>query len=258
MNTALLFKTIIISLSLLTLTNNAFAKSCSLSMGWESWIPYQFQNKDGVITGLDIDLIRSILNNMECTLDLKNTSWKRLLTQTQKGEIDLVSGASLTEEREKWAYFTAPYRQERRVLFILKGEKHKYPLSNLNDIITSKFKLGVTRGVYNGDEFTKLMQNPSFTKQLQTVSKESINPKKLMKGRINGYIADAISGSQLLREMGLLEKVEIHPLTIHSSDVYVMFSKKSTSEELVKQFNSSLEKLRKTGKHTQIINQYLQ
>ena len=124
-------------------------------------------------------------------------------------------------------------------------------------MINIDFKLGVSRGVYNGETFKNMMSNPAFAKLTQIVSKESINPKKLVKGRINGYVADAISGIQDLKDMGLQDQVEIHPFTIHSSNVYVMLSKKSTSQETVDKFNQSLETLKTNGKQQAVISKYL-
>ncbi|WP_339668412.1 transporter substrate-binding domain-containing protein [Dasania marina] len=234
------------------------AHSCSLSMGWEEWQPYAYKNASGELTGLDIELVTSILENMNCQLQLKNMPWKRLLNDTKEGNNDLVSGASITEERKQWGQFTLPYRQETRALFVRKGTSEKFAIHQLQDMVSAKFKLGLTRGVYNGDAFAKMMENPEFKKLTQVVSKESINPKKLVKNRIDGYVADAISGSQILRDMGLSDKIEIHPYTIYAADVHVLMSKKSTNPELLEKFNNSLAQLQSEGKLQAIINRYLQ
>ncbi|MCZ0864098.1 transporter substrate-binding domain-containing protein [Dasania sp. GY-19] len=234
------------------------AQDCRLSMGWEHWQPYAYKNERDEISGLDIELVTAILDNMNCQLSLKSMPWKRLLSDTEAGKVDLVSGASYTKEREQWAYFTQPYRQETRALFVRKGSSESYAINDLNDLIKTKFKLGLTRGVYNGEAFEKMMAKPEFKKLTQVVSKESINPKKLLKGRIDGYIADAMSGSHTLRELGILDQIEIHPYTIYATDVHVLISKKSNKAERVQQFNNSLIQLQKAGTLQAIIDKYLQ
>ena len=172
------------------------ALACSFNMGWEPWKPYQYKNDKGQLTGLDIELVKLIVDNMGCQLHSKQAPWKRQLNETKEGKIDLLAGASMTDERKQWAYFTAPYRQETRALFVRKGESTQYSIHSLQDLVSKQFKLGITHGVYNGEAFKKMMQNPAFKKLTQEVSSENINPKKLIKGRIHGYIADAISGTQ--------------------------------------------------------------
>ena len=77
-----------------------------------------------------------------------------------------------------------------------------------------------------------------------------------MKGRIDGFLSDPLSGTAGLRKEGLLEKVKIL-MQVYSDDIFVMFSKKSTSPEIVKAFNESLSELKKNGTYDQIINKYL-
>jgi len=234
------------------------APSCAYTMGWEQWKPYQYLDESNNLTGLDIELVESILSNMQCELSLKNKPWKRLLVEAEQGSMDIVASASITAERQKWGYFTEAYRYESRVLFVLKGDAERQPLNNLNDVVSTNFRVGIERGAYNGPEFEKLMNNESFSEQIKVVRDESINVKKLLSKRIDGYIGDAISGSQLLRDMKQLDKIEIHPLKIYSSGVYVIFSKLSSSEESIKAFNLSLANLKKNGKHQSIIDKYLE
>ena len=230
---------------------------CVLKMGWEPWKPYQYIDENMMLNGLDIEIIEAVVNNIGCRLEKKKVPWKRLLIEAETGRIDLVAGASMTEDRKKWAYFSQPYREETRVLFVLKGTSGIYKFNSLSDIIGTRFELGVNRGAYNGEMFERLMENPEFSEHVDIVTTEVQNHKKLIIGRIQGFIGDAISGTHLLRERKILDKVEIHPLKIHSSSIYVMFSKKSTTPELVENFNKSLTTLEENGIHKKIIKKYL-
>mgnify|MGYP000229219900 CR=1 FL=1 len=239
-------------------TQASFAEpSCELKMGWEPWEPYQFLNKDKQLTGLDIELIGAVVKEMGCKIQFKQKPWKRLLVEAKNGSMDIVAGASKTEERQKWAYFTDIYREETRVLFTLNGTSKQYPFKLLKDFIGTGFIIGVNRGAFNGDEFDQLMQKKDFKKMIQVVSKESQNHDKLIAKRIDGYIGDAISGINLLHKKNIYNKIEIHPVKINSSGIYVMFSKKSTTLDLVKRFNDSLNRLKKNGVYDIILKTYL-
>jgi ABC-type amino acid transport substrate-binding protein len=56
--------------------------------------------------------------------------------------------------------------------------------------------------------------------------------------------------------MGLQNKMEIL-MPIYSDNIYLMFSKKSMSPDIVKAFNSNLAELRESGAYDQIMNKYL-
>ncbi|MBF0103669.1 MAG: amino acid ABC transporter substrate-binding protein [Desulfobacterales bacterium] len=228
----------------------------NLSIGWEPWEPYQYE-KDQKVTGLDIDLVTAILDSFQCKLNLKKLVWKRHLEFLEMGEIDLAAGASITPDREKFAYFSNAYRTESAVLYVRKGESSKYSFSKLEDIVGTPFKLGITRDYYYGEDVKKLMENPKAKHQIEEVHQNDLNFKKLLTKRIDGFLSDPIAATFGLRNEGVLDQVEVHPLFIFSNDIYIMFSKKSTTPEIVKVFNDNLAKLKANGTIDQILNRYL-
>jgi polar amino acid transport system substrate-binding protein len=56
---------------------------------------------------------------------------------------------------------------------------------------------------------------------------------------------------------GFLDKIERHPLPIFSTDVFIIFSKKSKLLNIVKDFNEGIKKVKQNGTYSQIINKYL-
>jgi polar amino acid transport system substrate-binding protein len=42
------------------------ASSCILKVGWEPWEPFQYLDSSNHLTGLDVDMIRAIVQNMGC------------------------------------------------------------------------------------------------------------------------------------------------------------------------------------------------
>ena len=82
-------------------------------------------------------------------------------------------------------------------------------------------------------------------------------PKKLLAKHIDGYIADKIAGAQILRETKDLDKVAVHPMYIFADTVHVLFSKKTTTPELVERFNRSVSILKANGTYDRITRKYL-
>ena len=50
----------------------------------------------------------------------------------------------------------------------------------------------------------------------------------------------------------------MHPLKVYSTNIHVMFSKKSVDKGFVEVFNKNLKKLKSNGQYKSIINKYLE
>ncbi len=226
-------------------------------MGWDPWKPYQYLDNNKKLVGLDIKLIGSTIEHMGCEIKYVKIPWKRLLLSVKDGSIDFAAGVSKTNERSAWGYFSHTYRKSDIGLFILKEDKHKYPYDSLTTLFKNiRFSVGMLRGAYIGEEVKMLLNNPKTRESFELVSIETQNPKKLLVNRIDGFLADKVTGRQYLRELEGLYMAVIHPMHVFSSDLHLLFSKQSTSQKLVDKFNKSLSVLQKNGAHQKIFNEY--
>jgi polar amino acid transport system substrate-binding protein len=228
----------------------------SFSIGWDPWMPYQHIDKNNRLTGLDIELIQSIFSDMGCTLEYKQVPWKQLLPAVKRGQISLAAGASKSLERMAYAYFSNAYRIEAVVLFVRKGETKA--IKHISDIIGSDLKIGILKGNYYGQTFEKLMKNKNFKEHIQLVSADQINITKTLNKRIDGFLCDKYAGISEINRIGAFNRFDIHPNPISSSDIHLMFSKKTCKPIDVNRFNDSLKKLKKNGTLNQIIHKYFQ
>ncbi|WP_108650575.1 substrate-binding periplasmic protein [Dongshaea marina] len=225
---------------------------CVLNMGWE---PYQYQ-EDSHLTGFDIELMRLAATDMGCELKLHQRPWQRGIHEARVGVQDLVAGASMTEERQRWFYYSAPYRTETMALFVMKGTSDLYSFSQLRDIVDSQFRLGINRGVYYGKAFEKARQELIDNGRLSVYNTEQQKYKMFMSGRIDGFLGGQASIKALVKNY--LDDVEIYPLKITTSDQYILFSKVSTTPGQVARFNQSLAKLKRSGAYQKLVERFLQ
>ena len=64
----------------------------------------------GKIVGFDIDVMNAICEKINCKTNFVNTGWDGIFGALQQGEFDMViSGVSITEERDKIVDFSEPY-----------------------------------------------------------------------------------------------------------------------------------------------------
>ncbi|MCG8688710.1 MAG: transporter substrate-binding domain-containing protein [Desulfobacterales bacterium] len=227
-------------------------------IGWEDWAPFQYRDDQGKVTGLDIDLISMIMDRGNLTIKFIEAPWKRHLYEVEKGRIHLAGAASKMPEREKYAYFSDPYRTESVVVYIRKGEADKHrSFKRLKDLRSIDFQLGAVNEYYYGETFSELMKDKAFQAKVQFVYKDELNIKKLMAGRIDGLFMEPVVATSKFRALNLLDKVEVLPVFVYEDDIYVMFSKKSVSPNIVEAFNKSLKRIRSNGEYDRILGKYI-
>jgi len=239
-------------------TNNQIWARCErpFVMVWYEWAPFTFTDSQNNKTGLDSDLIKEIMRKMGCDLEYIALPWNRALSSIENGKVDMLYGASKKPEREKYALFSAPYRNDIAALFVRKGESGRYPIKKVSDLVGSDFRLGINQGLNYGKEFDELMKNPQFKKNIQAITSWN-NPQKLAMGRIDGYLGEPISTVENIKELNLIGKIERHPMdSIFIGTIHMMFSKKTTSPETVNNFNDALTKIKNDGTYKDILMKY--
>lgn len=63
----------------LGLAGPVHAGKCHFSVGWEPWKPYQFRNADGELEGLDVEVVRAVVERLDCSLEYHQPPWYRRL-----------------------------------------------------------------------------------------------------------------------------------------------------------------------------------
>ncbi|MBF0549901.1 MAG: amino acid ABC transporter substrate-binding protein [Deltaproteobacteria bacterium] len=235
---------------------NLVQAQSSLKVGWEPAAPYQYLDSKGHLTGLDIELFSAIAKKVNVKLEFKKILWKKLLSEVEQGTMDIALSATKTAEREKFAFFSDPYRKEVIVLFVRRGESEKYHFKTLNDLVGSKFRLGVTSGNFYGKSFDLLMKNPTFVKQTEEASDDLSNYQKLLANKIDGFLADQTGTVIDIRKEGLNGKMDIYPMDITTEDICFIFSRKSVKPDMVGTFNAGLKALKASGDYDKIINKF--
>lgn len=242
----------------LLLAATPVAAECTLKVGWETWIPYSYEDAEGRVTGLDIDLLRAMAKQAGCELSFFEVPWGRLLEELRHGNlVQMAKGASYTSERASYAWFSDPYRTEVMELFMPREDLNQYTFTAFEDMIDAGFRLGVGRDHYYGEAFAQAMKNPSFQRLTQEVTTDIQNIKKLEIGRIDGFLSDRYVAAHLLRERGPTGWVQAHPMYVNSNGVHLMFSKQAVQPETVARFNAALEGLKESGEYDRILAAYL-
>jgi len=235
------------------------AAACTLTVGWEPYVPYQFAGENGAATGADIELMRAVAKAIKCPAVFREMPWARQLSQLKNGTLDVAMSASRTPERESYALFSKPYRQSEMAIFVRDGTASQYPLSGLSDIPRIDFQLGVIFGYYYGDEFETLKHDPGFASHVDAAADYPTNIRKLLHERIDGLLVDDLAVMlAAVSDLGVAARVERHPLHIPGDDFHLMFSRQSVDPQLIAAVNRTLEEMKSDGSIEAILKKFVQ
>lgn len=231
--------------------------ACTLSLGWESYEPFQFKDASGAVTGVDVEVFREVAKEVGCTVTTKEIPWKRLLNDLEAGKMDAAMGAQPTPEREAYAVFSPAYRGDRMSLWVRKGEVDTVGAEGLPAIKGKPFRLGTAAGYEYGDVFEALKADPAFAKQIDESASTEFSLRKLAGKRIDGFIENDFVAVAMARKEKLASAIEPHPVPVQAADAMFMFSRKSVPADTVTAFNEALERLKANGRIDAILSSYL-
>ena len=244
-------------LKLLTLWMTLFSVAnadCEFNVLWEQWQPYQFKKQQHQISGLDNDILRQVISEMNCGLNFTQRPWQRGLVELQQGKIHIASGASKTPERQQFALFSIPYRQETVALVSLKS----IAAQSLAEITQLSLRVGVSRGYYYGEKLNRLIAKDHPSKlHFEEAGNDQQNLDKLLSGRVDAILIDPLVANDLLTRRQLQSEPELNHIAIEQSPIYFMFSKKIVGPEFVHNFNSALSSFKKSKSYKAIKKKYL-
>jgi|GEM_PF-73330 len=236
----------------------------TLRCGWYTWDPYQFIDPEAeipVLTGLDIKLTREIFRDAGYAVDYNEVSWEQHQVDIREGTRDIASGAYMTQARTAYAWFSEPYRTETDVLYVPTGVAARIPARNLAELLrrlsAERFRLGIVEGYHYGDEVMAWVKAPANAGLAFPAGTDYDNMVRLIEGRIDGFLADRLSGATMAWRRELQGRIEEHPIPVFTGELRVMFSKRTMTRTDVAAFNRSLARLRASGFYDKVVREYL-
>ncbi len=234
------------------------APDCQLTAGWDPWEPYHYIAAGDEVQGMDIELMNAIASGANCEINYQQGNWSNLLNQLRNDEIDLMMGATRIPEREAFARFSEPYREDSFILYVLEGEATRVENQSLEQLMANGFRLGVTQGYYYGEEFNALQSNPEFADQIIDASVGEMNFTHLLDGQIDGFLEHPPVATAIKRRRGDTDPIIATENSIGGGPVTFMFSRENVDASVVERFNAALQSLKESGEHQRMINRYME
>lgn len=241
------------------------ASVSELRGGWYPWMPYQYidAKDDGQkLTGLDVELFREIFEQqLQFTLDLPQLNWDEHQQLLREGSRDIAGGAFMTQERGEYVYFSDPYRTEDIVLVARRSSIKARQLLEKRAFIkrfpSSRLRLGVVDGYVYGDFLDAFLKDPVNRKRWLSSSDEQSNLQNLVEGKVDLVPVDRLVGATLIWQNNFGDQLVMGVQPIFSGPIVALFSRRSTSPELVQAFNQALKTIRANGTYNMIVRGHL-
>lgn len=158
-----------------------------------------------------------------------------------------------TPEREKDMYYSDTVVPGKR-LVILYLKKNKFDWKTPADL--KGLKVGSTIG-YNPGEILKQAEKDGLV-TIDTASKEFLNVKKLLAGRIDIWAATDSAAASLIKEQAgdRADEIAVHPKPLQELTYHLLLSRAvPANESRIEKFNAGLKALKDSGKWQQYIDE---
>jgi polar amino acid transport system substrate-binding protein len=235
----------------------AQAQDCVKTVRWYDDVPYTYRGPDGNPTGLTVDVLQEAMGRIGCKARWVELPWARALASLEGGQLDILPGALMTPERQRFAYFSRAVNRSPNVLFMAKTAVDKYPFQKLADLVGSDFRLGMQLGVSYGPEYDALLPNPAFAARLNSVTLRRNAWSMIALGRLDGIIADETTGLVELQQLGLLKTVVKTNLVVSGAPAHVAISRRTSTPEFVQSLDLAIGSMLDDGSFRRIRERYV-
>ncbi|WP_374123855.1 basic amino acid ABC transporter substrate-binding protein [Leptotrichia hongkongensis] len=203
--------------------------------------PFEYV-ENGQVTGFDVDLINEIGKNLGYKVEIIDQSFDGLIPALKAGKIDIiVSGMSSTEERKKSVDFTDDYFVSKETYIRKKGNAAVTPAT------LSGKKIGVQLGTIQEIE-AKEINGATVVPNESTVN----TILDLKAGKIDVIILEKAVAQEYMKKNPEMEIFDEKPAKIGMA----MALNKGKNQELIKQINDELKKMKENGKYNELIKKY--
>ncbi|CAK0770523.1 polar amino acid transport system substrate-binding protein [Azospirillaceae bacterium] len=251
-------KIITITIFLATFFGIAPSFSCVLRAGSEApYPPFQILREDDSFSGIEIELLLLIGQEIGCHIDLVAMPWARILRSIETGVLEVAMNALEKPERAIYAWFSDSYLQVDARFFVRKLDAESYKINELADLLKFPGEIGIVNGYSYGKDFDLLVNNnPNFAAQLTPAKNFQTNLLMLAKGRINGFIGQDVPVLALAQELNLKDQISVVGPIFDRFEYRFMLSRATVTEGMVMRINQSLKNLREQGSILRIIKKY--
>jgi putative amino-acid transport system substrate-binding protein len=233
-------KTLLInSLLMISLLASAplLAQDSPLRVGMSGqYFPFTFVEQDE-LKGFDVDVMNALGKEMGREIKYETANFSGLFGMLESGRIDTVANQiTITEDRKKAYVFSDPYVYDGAQVVTKKGNTEIQGVEDLK---------GKTVAVNLGSNFEALLMELPYADQIEIRTYESNLEQDTALGRVDAFVMDRVSASQVIKEKPLPLELAGSPFS-QITNAYP-FRDTETGRALRDEVNKALTTLRDNG-----------
>ena len=212
-----------------------------LNIGSDTTYPPHEFIEDGVVKGFDVDVVAAICEKINCSANWVTTAWDGIFAALADGQFDMVvSGVSITEERDKIVDFSDPYIVVQQGVLMRVEDAGK----TIDDFKSGALRLASQNGTTNAQLGEELVGRDN----LQLFDSFNNAVVAVRNGDADGVIIDSTSAAAYEQEFAGELAVEITGLS--SDPLGLVFQE---GDGIQDSFNEGLAAIKADGTLNQLV-----
>jgi PAS domain S-box-containing protein len=221
-------------LFVLSVNTSDFKKKHLKIKGDQYYPPYEFLNENGEPDGFNVELIRAIADELELEYTIELGPWKTVREELESGEIDLLMGILISEERSEKLIFGLPHNLVTHGIFT-----HKSKTFNTLESLRGKQII-----VQEKDIMHDYLVKNKFTDHIIAVGSQLEALQLLSEGHYDAALMANYQGFHLINEHNLKNvKLRSSGLQVYKYAI----ATNSHNEGLIQLMNQGLYQLKTDG-----------
>ena len=220
-----------------------------ITLGSDSYPPYNYLNEDGVPTGIDVELATEAFKRMGYQVNVVQINWEEKKELVERGKIDCIMGCFSMEGRLNDYRWAGPYIASRQVVAV-NEDSEIYKLSDLEGKKLAVQSTTKPEGIF----LDRLDKRIHKLGNLISLGHRELIYTFLRKGYVDAVAAHEESIVQYMKDYDIDFRILEESLMI--TGIGVAFAK-DDDRGICEQMSRTLEEMRQDGTSLKIIEKYL-
>ncbi|HRC71379.1 MAG TPA: transporter substrate-binding domain-containing protein [Candidatus Competibacter sp.] len=161
-------------------------KRGSVKIGLSTFVPWAMRDKNGELTGYEIDVAKQLAEDMKVKAEFVPTAWDGIIPALLAGKFDvIIGGLSITPERNLTVNFTLPYANSG--IHLVAHQELAAGFKSLADFDKPGVVLAVRRGATPATAAKRLMPKAV----LRQFDEDALALQEVLNGKAHAFVASA-------------------------------------------------------------------
>ncbi|BBN83856.1 hypothetical protein PA25_38410 [Pseudoalteromonas sp. A25] len=215
--------------------------------------PYEFQGAQDA-SGIAVEIIREAFARIDQPINIQFLPWGRAIREVKAGRVDGIFTIYKTPERETFMDYSQEVLIQQSITFFALKSHPIYYDGRIASL--SPYRIGIVRKVSYGEEIDKAIRSGTLENLVTTDT--GINSfKLLLADRVDVVVSNQLGGIEILKRLGIEDKVVSLPSYAYDIPSYIAFSKSKKLGAMRKRIDIALRDMKEDGTYKKIVEEYL-